>query len=64
VTGKVSRTEAVVGQMNKNGIAWKRTSYGTILMETDGKDWYVTQEDKFGELEKMRKQQEKKQKKK
>ena len=64
VTGKVSRTETVVNQMKKNGIAWKRTSYGTILMETDGKDWYVTQEDKFGELEKMRKQQEKNQKKK
>ena len=64
VTGKVARTEAVVSQMNVNGIAWKRTSYGTILMETDGKDWYVTQEDKFGELEKMRKRQEKKNRKK
>ena len=33
-------------------------------METDGKDWYVNQEDKFGVLEKMRKQKERQQKKK
>ena len=31
-------------------------------METDGKDWYVNQEDKFGELKKWQKQQEKKKK--
>jgi hypothetical protein len=33
-------------------------------METDGKDWYVNQEDKWGELEKQRKKLEKQQKKK
>ena len=64
ITGKVARTEECVNQMKKNGIAWKLTSYGMILMETDGKDWYVNQEDKFGELEKIRKQQEKQNKKK
>ena len=55
ITGKVARTEDCRIQMETNGIEWKRTSYGTIVMETDGKDWYVNQEDKFGELEKLRK---------
>ena len=64
VTGKVDRTKTCVGQIEKYGIEWKRTSYGTILMETDGKDWYVNQEDKFGVLEQMRKKQQKQQKKK
>ncbi len=64
ITGKVTRTETCVNQIKKYGKEWKRTSYGTILMETDGKDWYVNQEDKFGELERLRKQKEKQQKKK
>lgn len=64
VTGKVARTKACVNQIKKAGIPCKLTSYGTILMETDGKDWYVNQEDKWGELEKQRKKLEKQQKKK
>lgn len=63
ITGKVARTEDCRIQMETNGIEWKRTSYGTIVMETDGKDWYVNQEDKFGELEKLRKQKERQKKK-
>ena len=59
ITGKVARTEACRMQMEANVIEWKRTSYGNIVMETDGKDWYVNQEDRFGELEKLRKQKEK-----
>ena len=50
--------------MEQNGVAWKVTSWGNITMETDGKDWYVNQEDKFGELKKWQKQQERKNKKK
>ena len=64
ITGKVDRTEDCRKQMENLGIEWKRTSYGTILMETDGKDWYVNQEDKFGQLEIERKKKEKQQKKK
>ena len=60
ITGKVTRTEDCRRQMETYGIAWKRTSYGNIVMETDGKDWYVNQEDPFGEVEKQRKQAEKK----
>ncbi len=58
LTGKVARTEDCRKQMESNGIEWKRTSYGPITMETDGRDWYVNQEDTFGELEKLRKQKE------
>jgi hypothetical protein len=64
VTGKVDRTKTCVNQIKKAGIPCKLTSYGTILMETDGKDWYVNQEDKWGELEKQRKKLERQQKKK
>ena len=64
ITGKVSRVDDCRNQMEKNGVAWKLTSWGNITMETDGKDWYINQEDKFGELEKLRKQQERQQKKK
>ena len=64
ITGKVSRTEDCRKQLEHNGIEWKRTSYGNITMETDGKDWYVNQEDTFGELEKLRKQKERQEKRK
>ena len=64
ITGKKDRTEDCRKQMENAGIEWKRTSYGSILMETDGKDWYVNQEDKFGQLEIDRKQKERQQKKK
>ena len=59
ITGKASRTEDCRKQMEKSDIEWKRTSYGNIVMETDGKDWYVNQEDPFGEVEKQRKLKEK-----
>ena len=62
ITGKVSRVKDCQNQMEINDIAWKVTSWGNIVMETDGKDWYVNQEDKFGELKKWQKQQEKKKK--
>ena len=64
ITGKVARVGACQKQMEQNGVAWKVTSWGNITMETDGKDWYVNQEDKFGELKKWQKQQERKNKKK
>ena len=64
ITGKVSRVKDCQKQMEQNNVAWKVTSWGNIVMETDGKDWYVNQEDKFGELKKWQKQQERKQKKK
>ena len=62
ITGKVSRVKDCQYQMEQNNVAWKVTSWGNIVMETDGKDWYVNQEDKFGELKKWQKQQEKKKK--
>lgn len=62
ITGKVSRVRDCQNQMEQNNVAWKVTSWGNIVMETDGKDWYVNQEDKFGELKKWQKQQEKKKK--
>ena len=64
ITGKVARVKACQKQMEQNNVAWKVTSWGNIVMETDGKDWYVNQEDKFGELEKWRKQKERQDKKK
>ena len=64
ITGKVARVGACQKQMEQNGVTWKVTSWGNITMETDGKDWYVNQEDKFGELKKWQKQQERKNKKK
>ena len=64
ITGKVARTEDCRKQMETAGIEWKRTSYGQIVMESDGTDWYVNQEDKFGELEKLRRQKERQKKKK
>ena len=60
ITGKVSRVKDCQYQMEQNNVAWKVTSWGNITLETDGKDWYVNQEDKFGELKKWQKQQEKK----
>lgn len=60
VTGKVARTDDVIRQMNRAGIAWKRTSYGNILMETDGKDWYVNQEYPSEQVRKQEKQEQKK----
>ena len=62
ITGKVSRVKDCQKQMEQNNVAWKVTSWGNITLETDGKDWYVNQEDKFGELKKWQKQQEKKKK--
>ena len=62
ITGKVDRVKDCQKQMEQNEIAWKVTSWGNIVMETDGRDWYVNQEDKFGALKKWQKQQEKKQK--
>ena len=62
ITGKVSRVKDCQNQMEQNNVAWKVTSWGNITLETDGKDWYVNQEDKFGELKKWQKQQEKKKK--
>ena len=64
ITGRVARVKDCQVQMERNSIAWKVTSWGNITMETDGKDWYVNQEDKFGELKKWQKQQLRKQKKK
>ena len=62
ITGKVSRVKDCQTQLEQNEIAWKVTSWGNITLETDGRDWYVNQEDKFGELKKWQKQQERKQK--
>ena len=59
ITGKVSRTEDCRKQMENFDIEWKRTSYGDIVLETDGKDWYINQEDPYGEVEKQRKLKEK-----
>ena len=56
ITGKVDRTWDSVKQMNRRGLAWKRTSYGNVVMETDGKDWYVNQiysSEQFRKLEKQ-----------
>ena len=50
ITGKVSRVKDCQTQLEQNEIAWKVTSWGNITLETDGRDWYVNQEDKFGEL--------------
>ena len=60
ITGKVARTEDCLRQMNREKIPWKRTSYGTILMETDGKDWYVNQEYSAEKVKKQEKQEQKK----
>lgn len=60
ITGKVARTEDCLRQMNREKIAWKRTSYGTILMETDGKDWYVNQEYPSEQVKKQEKKEQKK----
>ena len=60
ITGKVARTEDCVKQLNYWGIGWKRTSYGTIVMETDGKDWYVNQEYTSEKVKKQEKQEKKK----
>ncbi len=64
ITGRVVRTEECRKQLERRSIEWKRTSYGNITMETDGKDWYVNQEDTYGELKKLREQKEKQEKKK
>ena len=47
-------------QMNRKKIEWKRTSYGTIVMETDGKDWYVNQLYSSEQVKKQEKQEKKK----
>ena len=60
ITGKVARTQACIRQMNREGVAWKRTSYGTVLMETDGKDWYVNQDYSSEKVKKQEKAEQKK----
>ena len=59
MTGKVNRTEECLKQLNSAGIAWKRTSYGSIVMETDGKDWYVNQAYSSEQVKKQEKQEKK-----
>ena len=58
--GKVARTKACVNQIKKAGIPCKLTSYGTILMETDGKDWYVNQDYSSEKVKKQEKAEQKK----
>jgi hypothetical protein len=53
-------TQACIRQMNREGVAWKRTSYGTVLMETDGKDWYVNQDYSSEKVKKQEKAEQKK----
>ena len=60
ITGKVARTQDCIRQMNREGVAWKRTSYGTVVMETDGKDWYVNQEYTSEKVKKQEKSEKKK----
>ena len=60
ITGKVARTNDCMLQMNRKKIEWKRTSYGTIVMETDGKDWYVNQLYSSEQVKKQEKQEKKK----
>ena len=60
ITGKVERTQACMKQLNWAGMAWKRTSYGNILMETDGKDWYINQEYSNEQVKKQEKKEQKK----
>lgn len=60
ITGKVARTQDCIRQMNREGVAWKRTSYGTVVMETDGKDWYVNQEYTSEKVKKQEKSEQKK----
>ena len=60
ITGRVAKTDACIRQMNRQEIAWKRTSYGTVVMETDGKDWYVNQEYRSEEIKKQEKSEKKK----
>ena len=60
ITGKVARTQDCIRQMNREGVAWKRTSYGTVLMETDGKDWYVNQDYSSEKVKKQEKAEQKK----
>lgn len=44
VTHRPASTEKVNRQLEKAGIPYLHHSRGTIIMETDGTDWYVTQE--------------------
>lgn len=44
VTHRPKSTEKVNRQLEKAGIPYLHHSRGTIIMETDGTDWYVTQE--------------------
>lgn len=60
VTGKVNSTDACIRQMNNRKIPWKRTSYGTVVMETDGTDWYVNQEYRSEKIKKQEKLEQKK----
>ena len=60
ITGKVDRTRDSVKQMNRRDLAWKRTSYGNVVMETDGKDWYVNQMYSSEQVRKLEKQDKKK----
>lgn len=60
ITGKVDRTTDCRRQLNNAEISWKRTSYGNILMETDGTDWYVTQEYASEQVKKQEKKEQKK----
>ena len=60
ITGKVDRTWECVKQLNRAEIEWKRTSYGTVLMETDGTDWYVTQDYPSKQVKNQEKQAKKK----
>ena len=59
ITGKVARTGDCMLQMNRAGIAWKRTSYGNVVMETDGTDWYVNQEYSSKQVQNQEKQEKK-----
>ena len=43
VTNKYSVTQKLDRQLDKEGIPYMHHTRGTIVMETDGTDWYVTQ---------------------
>ena len=43
-TSRVASTKACNGELNSAGIPYTHHSQGTIFLETDGTDWYITQE--------------------
>jgi len=44
VTHRPKSTEKLNRQLEKAGVPYLHHSRGTIIMETDGADWYVSQE--------------------